>query len=67
MFEPGMKMFQVRLTRHDEDVGVFVLPAFDTRDALARAKASAAATEAQGCINPFNDIKGVEAFVTPLS
>jgi hypothetical protein len=38
MFEPGMKMFRVRLTRDGEDAGTFVLPAFDVDDAIARAK-----------------------------
>lgn len=69
MFEPGMKMFRVRLTRHGEDAGTFILPAFDVDDAVARAKEGAAQDKQQGSTedNPFDDLEGLEAWVSPLS
>jgi hypothetical protein len=68
MFEPGMKMFRVRLTRDGEDAGTFILPAFDTDDAVARAKETAAQDKQQGVIddNPFENLAGLEAWVSPF-
>lgn len=63
-----MKMFRVRLTRNGDDVGTFVLPAFDTGDAVARAKATALEGRREGlCDNPFVDAEGLEAWVAWLS
>ena len=69
MFEPGMKMFRVRLTRNDEDAGTLVLPAFDEADAVERAKAAAAESKNLGATddNPFDNWDGLEAWVRPLS
>ena len=69
MFEPGMKMFRVRLTRDGEDAGTFLLPAFDVDDAVARAKESAAEAKEQepSFDNPFDDLEGLEAWVGPLT
>lgn len=68
MFEPGMTMFQVRLTRDGEDVGKFVMPAFDVDDAVAKAKDMAAESKEQGVTddNPFENLEGLEAWVRPL-
>ena len=68
MFEPGMKMFRVRLTRNVEEAVTFILPAFDVDDAVSRAKATAAESKEQGVTdNPFDDLEGLEAWVAPLS
>ena len=69
MFEPGMKMFRVRLTRDGEDTGTFVLPAFDVDDAIARAKDIAGRGKGQGATdhNPLDNLEGLEAWVRPLS
>ena len=69
MFEPGMKMFRVRLTRNGEDFWTIVLPAFDVDDAVARAKARAAESKDLGETddNPFDNLDGLEAWVRPLS
>jgi len=68
MFEPGMRMFQVRLTRDGEDAGIFVVPALDVDDAVARARDLARdAKERDATVNnPFDDPKGLEAWVRPL-
>ena len=69
MFEPGMKMFRVRLTRNGEDAGTFVLPVFDVDDAVARAKVTAAESKDHGATgdNPFDNLDGLEAWVQPVS
>jgi len=69
MFEPGMKLFRVRLARDGKDAGTFVLPAFDVDDAVARAKNIAAEAMEQGATddNPFGDLDGLEAWVRPLN
>jgi len=69
MFEPGMKMFRVRLTRNGEDFWTIVLQAFDVDDAVARAKARAAESKDLGETddNPFDNLDGLEAWVRPLS
>jgi hypothetical protein len=68
MFEPGMKMFRVRLTRDGEDAGTFVLPAFDVDDAVARAKDLAAEAKQRDATddNPFDNLDRLEAWVRPL-
>jgi hypothetical protein len=69
MFEPGMKMHRVRLTRDGEDAGGFILRAFDVDDAVARAKAVAAQTKEQdpSYDNPFDNLVGLEAWVSSMS
>jgi hypothetical protein len=69
MFEPGMKMHRVRLTRDGEDAGTFIMPAFDVDDAVARAKATAAQTKDQdpSYDNPFDNLEGLEAWVGTIS
>ena len=69
MFEPGMKMFRVRLTRGGKDAGTFVLAAFDVDDAVTRAKDSAAEAKEQEPTfdNPFDDLEGLEAWVGSLT
>jgi citrate lyase beta subunit len=68
MFEPGMKMFRVRLTRDGEDAGTYLLPAFNVDDAVARAKDQAARSKAEGATddNPFDNLEGLEAWVGPF-
>jgi hypothetical protein len=67
MFEPGMKLFRVRLTCNGEDAGTFVLPALDVDDAVARAKSTAAEAKEQGMAdNPFDNLEGLEAWVAPF-
>lgn len=68
MFETGMKMFRVRLTRNGVEAGTYVLPALDVDDAAARAKEIAAQSKAEGATddNPFDNLDGLEAWVRPL-
>lgn len=67
VFEPGMKMFRVRFTRDGADIATFVLPAFDTKDAIARAKLEAAESNQQGWTeNPFDNVQGLEVWVKSL-
>ena len=69
MFETGMKMFRVRLTRNGEEAATFIVPAFDEDDAVARAKETAARSKEEGAVdeNPFDNLVGLEAWVRPLS
>ena len=69
MFEPGMKMFRVRLTRNGVEAGTYVLPAFDVEDATSRAKTIAAQSKEHGDTddNPFDNLDGLEAWVRPIS
>jgi len=63
-----MQMFQVRLTRNGDDLGTFVLHAFDELGAVAGAKSMAARCEVEGISdNPFSDLDGLRASVTKLS